>query len=67
MIKPSEARKITDGILNWKQVEKHIKTAAENGKRVVTLKITDNLKDQLKGLGYVLVESGKVNTYSIQW
>lgn len=67
MIKPSEARKITEGILNWKQVEKHIKNAAENGHRTVTLKITDSLRDQLKVLNYTLIESGKVNTYSIQW
>lgn len=67
MIKPSEAARISASILTWKQVEKHIKTAAELGQKSVSLKMTENLSNQLKALGYEITEGGLPNLYLVKW
>lgn len=67
MIKPNEARRITEGVLNWKQVEGFIKRSAQEGASSITAKITDNLRDQMKALGYKVTEMGSPRAYVIQW
>ena len=67
MITPNEARKKTEGLLTWKQVEGHIKRAAELGNHNIAVKMAQTLADQLKGLGYKVTETGVTNQYSVQW
>ena len=69
MITPNEARRMTEGILTWKQVEASIKRAAQQpyNNHSITAKITDSLRDQMKSLGYKVTEMGYEQTYHIKW